>query len=316
MDASTTFPLLIPVASVLAFAGVAILFTQLAPRKSTLQKLTDYNPVTVRGSLGEMRREYEQNYPLYRLTLPIISWFAALHTKLDRKNYVARMQRRLNAAGNPGAYTPDEIVGLRLLLAIAFPVLAYAVMVGTVSLEEGGRGFVAGCSCLFGLVYPSIWISDHVTRRSKAINRALPYVLDLLTLAVEAGLDFISAVERIVSKASERDPLTDEFFVMLQELKMGKTRRESLRDMAHRCKMENVDTVVAALIQADQLGTSLGPVLRIQAEMLRVRRSQRAEKLAMEAPVKMLFPLLFIFSSVFLLLFGPTVVRFFREGLF
>jgi tight adherence protein C len=103
---------------------------------------------------------------------------------------------------------------------------------------------------------------------------------------------------------------------MLQELKMGKTRREALRDMASRCRIENLDTVVEALIQADQLGTSMGPILRIQSEMLRVRRSQRAEKLAMEAPVKMIFPLLFIFSSVFLLLFGPTIVRFLRDGLF
>jgi tight adherence protein C len=86
--------------------------------------------------------------------------------------------------------------------------------------------------------------------------------------------------------------------------------------MSQRCRLENLDTVVAALIQADQLGTSMGPILRIQSEMLRVRRSQRAEKLAMEAPVKMIFPLLFIFSSVFLLLFGPTVVRFIRDGLF
>ena len=103
---------------------------------------------------------------------------------------------------------------------------------------------------------------------------------------------------------------------MLQELKMGKTRREALRDMANRVNLENLSTVVAALIQAEQLGTSLGPVLRIQYEMLRLRRSQRAEKLAMEAPVKMVFPLLFIFTSVFLLLFGPVIIKAFQGKLF
>lgn len=308
--------LLIPVASLMLFGCVALLVFQLSPRKSTLQRLSDYTPTVVRGSLGAQRKELMDSNPLYRLLLPLISWLGAVHSRLGRQGYTLRMQNKLNAAGNPGAFTPDEIFGLRVVLAVTLPTVAYMMMVAAMILENGGRGPVLIGASLLGYFYPSIWIADHVTKRAQAINRGLPYVLDLLTLAIEAGLDFISAVERIVAKRAESDPLTDELFLMLQELKMGKTRREALRDMSQRCRLQNLDTVVAALIQADQLGTSMGPILRIQSEMLRVRRSQRAEKLAMEAPVKMIFPLLFIFSSVFLLLFGPTVVRFLRDGLF
>jgi tight adherence protein C len=307
---------LIPIASLLLFGSIALLVFQLSPRRSTLQKLGDFQPVVVRGTLGAQRQELLDNYPLYRLLLPLISALGAIHARLGRQGYAHRMQLRLNAAGNPGAFTPDEVFGLRVLLGVTLPSVTYLGLVAGVILPDGGRGIVLLAAGLLGFAYPSIWIQDHITKRAQSINRGLPYVLDLLTLAVEAGLDFISAVERIVSKRTDRDPLTDELFLMLQELKMGKTRREALRDMAARCRLENLDTVVAALIQADQLGTSMGPILRIQSEMLRVRRSQRAEKLAMEAPVKMLFPLLFIFASVFLLLFGPTIVRFLRDGLF
>jgi tight adherence protein C len=311
-----TSGLLIPVASVFLFGCVLLLVVLLTPQQASLRGLTDFSAPLVHGALGARRKELLERYPLYRLFLPIISFIGAQHAKLERERYTLRMQTRLSTAGNPGAFTPDEIVGLRVVLALLCPALTYLVLAAAMLLEDGGRGTVLAAAAVAGYAYPSVWIADHVTKRAQTINRALPYVLDLLTLAVEAGLDFISAVERIVAKRSDRDPLTDELFLMLQELKMGKTRREALRDMALRCRLENVDTVVAALIQADQLGTSMGPVLRIQAEMLRVRRSQRAEKLGMEAPVKMIFPLLFIFSSVFLLLFGPTVVRFLRDGLF
>jgi tight adherence protein C len=312
-----TLPLLPYFASVLLFGCVVLFVLQLTPRRDALQKLADLGPIAVvRGSLAAQRQELIEKYPLYRLILPIISWLGALHARLDRQGYTLKMQARLSAAGNPGAFTPDEIFGLRVVLAVVLPVLTYLFLSAAMILQDGGRGLVLAGAALAGFAYPSLWIADQIAKRAQTINRGLPYVLDLLTLAVEAGLDFISAVERIVSKRTDRDPLTDELFLMLQELKMGKTRREALRDMAHRCRLENIDTVVAALIQADQLGTSMGPVLRIQAEMLRVRRSQRAEKLAMEAPVKMIFPLLFIFTSVFLLLFGPTLVRILRDGLF
>jgi tight adherence protein C len=116
-------------------------------------------------------------------------------------------------------------------------------------------------------------------------------------------------VEKIVSRKANQGPLSEELYIMLQELRMGKTRREALRDMARRVSLDTLNSVVASLVQADQLGTPLGPILRIQADMLRIRRSQEAEKAAMEAAVKLLFPLLFIFISVMLILLGPMFLR-------
>jgi hypothetical protein len=128
----------------------------------------------VRGSLGAQRKELIENYPLYRVLLPLISAIGAVHARLGREGYTRRMQLRLNAAGNPGAFTPDEIFGLRVILAITFPLAAYVVMVAGVMLTEGGRGVVMVISAVAGFVYPSIWIADHITKRAQAINRSSP----------------------------------------------------------------------------------------------------------------------------------------------
>jgi tight adherence protein C len=155
-----------------------------------------------------------------------------------------------------------------------------------------------------------IWLRDQVSKRHFKITRELPYNLDLLTLSVEAGLDFQAAVDTVVKKGRQ-GPLSGEFALMLREMRMGKTRQEALRAMSDRVGLPALTQFVGALIQADRMGTSLGKVLRIQSTQLRVERTQRAEKLANEAPVKMLFPLIAcIFPTVFLVLFGPIVFQF------
>jgi tight adherence protein C len=158
-----------------------------------------------------------------------------------------------------------------------------------------------------GLFLPSQWLRDQVTKRHLLITRALPYNLDLLTLSVEAGLDFTAALAKVVERG-RKGPLLDELALVLRQLKMGKTRAESLKMMVDRVNLMALSTFVSALIQADKMGTPLGKVLRIQSAQLRVERSQRAEKLAGEAPVKMLGPLIMcIMPTVFIVLFGPVV---------
>jgi tight adherence protein C len=157
-------------------------------------------------------------------------------------------------------------------------------------------------------------LRDQVAKRHLRITRELPYNLDLLTLSMEAGLDFQPAVHTVVQKGRTGD-VTKEFGLMLKEMRMGKTRQEALRAMADRVGLTAVSQFVNALIQADRMGTSLGRVLRIQATQLRVQRTQRAEKLAQEAPVKMLFPLIAcIFPTVFMILFGPILFMFLFGG--
>ena len=144
-------------------------------------------------------------------------------------------------------------------------------------------------------------------RRHLSIQKALPFVLDLLTLSVEAGMDFISALQRNC-KLRKLDPLNEELLRMTKEIQVGSSRKDALKGMADRVKQPDLKSVAYALIQADELGVSIGSILRIQSEQLRSRRFDRAEKLAAEAPVKMLGPLMLcIFPAVFIILLGPVI---------
>ena len=157
---------------------------------------------------------------------------------------------------------------------------------------------------------PRQWLSDQIKKRHLMITRALPYNLDLLTLSVEAGLDFTAALAKVVERG-RKGPLLEELALVLRQLKLGKTRAESLKMMTERVNLSALTTFVSALVQADKMGTPLGKILRIQSAQLRVDRSQRAEKLAGEAPVKMLGPLILcIMPTVFIVLFGPVLFQF------
>ncbi len=167
---------------------------------------------------------------------------------------------------------------------------------------------------VFGFSFPYIWLNDQIKKRHNAIARALPYNIDLLTLSVEAGLDFGAALGTVVEKGMP-GPLLEEFNILLNEVRLGTTRSEALRAMADRIRMAEVSAFVANLVQADKMGTSLGKVLRIQSTQMRIARTHRAEKLANEAPIKMLLPLIgCIFPTVFLILFGPIVFRLMSGG--
>jgi tight adherence protein C len=166
------------------------------------------------------------------------------------------------------------------------------------------------------MALPILSLNDTIKTRQKSIRRVLPYTLDLLCLAVEAGLDFTAALNRIGEKLG-RTPFRDEIRALTRDLSMGKTRPEALRDMEKRIGLEELTSVVTALIQADELGASVGPTLRIQSRELQRKRFQRAEKQAMQAPVIMLIPLvIFIFPLVFMVIFTPIVLRIMEMGIF
>ncbi len=219
-------------------------------------------------------------------------------------SYEAKVRRKLITAGEPSQLKPEEIMAMQelgFLFALAFGLfalnaidvnLAWALLIG-----------------LVGLWYPKLWLNDQVAKRHHLITRALPYNLDLLTLSVEAGLDFTAALNKVVEKG-KGGPLRDEFLIVIKQLKMGKTREEALKSLIARVDLPALTSFVSALIQADRMGTSIGKVLRIQSTQLRIERTQRAEKLANEAPVKMLFPLIAcIFPTVFMVLFGPIIFK-------
>lgn len=230
----------------------------------------------------------------------------AMNRRFMWPSYEAKARRNLIKAGEPQGYKPEDIMALQEVSAVV------GLLMGLFILNGVGQNL--GWSLLFmllGLYYPILWLNDQVKKRHLQISRALPYNLDLLTLSVEAGLDFTAALAKVVEKG-KAGPLREELQLVLKQLKMGKTREEAMKGMIVRVDLPSLTTFVTALIQADKMGTSLGKVLRIQSTQMRIDRTQRAEKLAGEAPVKMLFPLIAcIFPTVFMVLFGPIVFQFF-----
>jgi tight adherence protein C len=265
----------------------------------------------VEAAKSEAVEEEEKGRVAKGLKALVFRRMGRLNRGLIGHDYRTWIGRQIVTAGDPGNVTVDDLVVMQELSTLGF-------FVAGLILHAATHVSVAWIFifAITGVVYPLVWLRDKVRKRQMAIVRALPYNLDLMTLAVEAGLDFQAAVGKVVEKGKQ-GPFVDELKFMLAQLRMGKTREESLKIMASRVNLPSVSAFVNALIQADRMGASLGRVLRIQATQLRNERSARAEKLANEAPVKMLFPLIFcIFPTVFLVLFGPIVYQFLFGGIF
>lgn len=225
-------------------------------------------------TLADGRRQ-ERSIPLlFRLLLPLAPNFFALARRPVFRQTVASADAMLVQGGFDGLLSGEEFVALKFMLL---------------------------------WVVPDMWLRRAVKRRHLQIQRSLPFVLDLLTLSVEAGMDFINALQRNC-RPQRLDPLGEELLRMTREIQVGASRKEALRRMADRVRQPDLRSTALALIQADELGVSIGAMLRIQSEQMRSRRFDRAEKLAAEAPVKMLGPLMLcIFPAVFIILLGPVV---------
>ena len=261
-------------------------------------------------TLADGRRQ-ERSIPfILRLLLPLAPNFFRLvaHPSFTRTRDLA--DRRLVAAGFDGLLDGREFLALKFLVPIAFGTLWFFLLYGLArilpSLDENLFWFTL-LGVLFFVLYPSLWLKQALAARHRAIQRALPFVLDLLTLSVEAGMDFMSALQRNC-ESRRLDPLNEELIRMIREIQLGTTRRTALGNMSRRVDLADLRSVTYALIQADELGVSIGAILRIQADQMRQRRFDRAERLANEAPVKLLLPLmLFIFPCVFIILLGPIL---------
>ncbi len=273
-------------------------------------------------TLADGRRQERRLPFLLGLLLPLTPsctrWFSGPRFQAIRQ----RLQARLTSAGFEDAMAAEEFLALRILCpALCAPVLIM-VMVGFFalvhgSLEEPVRSriiFLALAIVLWMILYPHFWLKQAIARRHQMIVKALPFVIDLLTLSVEAGLDFMTAIKNIINRRA-LDPLGEELARVLFEIQLGKTRRAALRTMADRLRQPDIQSLVTALAQADELGVSIGTILRVQADQIRGRRFMRAEKLANEAPVKMLFPLVAcIFPAVFLILLGPIILQMLHQA--
>lgn len=272
-------------------------------------------------TLADGRQEKRSLPFVFRILLPLSPNLAPLFARPHFRAICERLHRRIVAAGFAGVITAEEFLSLRILMPAVFGVLVTAMMWTMVAILPGQIGLsVRQHQLLFAILilagyyaYPGLWLGRALRERQRSIQKALPFVMDLMTLSVEAGLDFMSAMQRIVERR-RIDPLGEEFIRVLREVQLGKTRRDALRDMAERVDQRDVHSVVNALVQADELGVGIATILRIQADQMRQRRFERAEKQANEAPVKMLFPLVaFIFPAVFLVLLGPIILQVLRQ---
>jgi tight adherence protein C len=251
--------------------------------------------------------ELELQRPLFDRTLrPLVSRLTGVAQRVSSPRQVSRTNRRLLQAGEPGGMRTTEFVAVKLLFAGASLVLGF-LLFGVL----GGGGLMgivlAGAMGAIFYLIPELWLSRTVSRRQQSMLLALPDTLDLLTISVRAGLGFDGALAKVVEKT--RGPLAEEFQRALAEIRVGKPRREALRDMAARADLPPLTNFVGAIIQADQLGVAISQVLTVQSEQLRIERRQRAEELAAKAPIKMLFPLVgCIFPSMFIVILGPAII--------
>lgn len=227
--------------------------------------------------------------------------------------YLATIRRRLREAGMLNRYTPAEFIAFQELLCIAAFVVGILIVLfpGTGVSESLGTGlvFLVVFSAMAALV-PLMPVDGAANRRRREIIDHWPFLLDLLTISVDAGIDIVTAIRRILTHA-RLTALTEELVQFVNEINLGKSRAQALSDMADRINVPMVTAVLGMIAQAERLGTPLAPVLRVQAAEFRQKKSAYVEKLAMEAPVKMLLPLLAcIFPAILIVLLGPVLIQY------
>ncbi len=307
---------LLPIlAMFLAFFGVLLVVFGVVgnskPRPME-QRLREFAPRP--RSLEELEFEQPISERFFR---PILQQLSRLVSRNTPTNVMDNAQKRLLHGGNPNNLTVADFMGIKGLVAAVLAGLGVVI------------GFLSGSGILFavvlvivlgtiGFLLPDFWLGGKVRQRRRNLLRALPDAIDLLSISVEAGLGFDAALGRLVEKT--QNELAYEFGRVIAEMRIGVARREALRALAERTGIQELGIFVTAIIQAEQLGASITSVLHVQSNEMRVRRRQRAEVLAHQAPIKMLFPMAFlIFPPMFVVILGPsipTVAHIFLPNLF
>lgn len=301
MDAAVLLPIAL---GVMAAACMLVYFGMRQPASALSIEERLANISERQFSLEEL--ELSQPFS-QRVIAPFFLRIARSASKLTPQSNMDKLRQQLIEAGSPSRMGANEFMGLKLVVA--------AICGGLIFLVLATSGASIGRLLLFpvvvgamGYLMPGVWLSRKIKERKKSIQLALPDSIDLLTISVEAGLGFDPALQRVADKW--QNPLTWEFSRMLQEMRIGKSRREAMRELAIRCNVEDLNVFVSSIIQADQLGVSITQVLRTQSRQIRIRRRQRAEEQAHKAPIKMLFPMaLLIFPALYAVILGPAIPR-------
>lgn len=223
------------------------------------------------------------------------------------EKFKRKIDIKLERAGRPKNLKASDLLVLMGIIGITVSIVAFFILI-KLSLPILSVIALTVSLTLFGIYIPWFAIARMETIRIKKIRRNLPDVMDLLVVSVEAGLAFDMALLKIVEKY--KGPVASEFQKVLKDIQLGKTRKEAFKIMSDRLKIEELSALLNAIIQSEQLGVGLGRVLRIQADLIREKRQQWVEELAMKAPIKMLFPLvLCMFPAIFIVVLGPAVIN-------
>lgn len=250
-----------------------------------------------------------------RVLKPLFGTWARRIARFTPKQNTERVRQSLLEAGSPGNLGAVEFMGLRGLLALGLGGVGLLVTVASgkpfspvsfLGLKVPGILLFSVPLLMMGYLAPGIWLGQKIGARKKEIQKSLPDAIDLLAISVEAGLGFDPAIQRVAEKWD--NALSREFARMLHEVRIGRARRDALRDVAARCGVDDLRVFISSIVQADQLGVSITTVLRVQSEQMRVKRRQRAEEQAQKAPIKMIIVMVFlIFPAMYVIILGPAV---------
>ncbi len=265
---------------------------------------------TQRGDVVSSLEQIEMQQPFnQRVILPFLRRVGEVSTRFTPQKALEDTTRKLELAGNPGRIDAGAFLASRFVVATVFGGLLLMVAIFSPNRWALGQTvLVVAIFTALGFFFPQLWLQGRINARQKDIRKAMPDALDLLTICVEAGLGFEAAMSKVSEKWENQ--LSVALLRAIREIQLGKPRRDALRDMAERIGIPEMTSFVAAVIQSEILGVSLAKVLRIQSDQMRVKRRQRAQEEAGQAPIKMIVPLaLLIFPSIFIILLTPAAIQ-------
>ncbi|MBN1193702.1 MAG: type II secretion system F family protein [Coriobacteriia bacterium] len=294
--------LVLAMVSLLMYLLLVTVFSEEQQVTRRLRRMSDYEASQAK-QVEPLLRPFRE-----RVGAPIAESMHRLGSAIAPRGYMESVRRRLTLAGRPGGMDAGRFLAVKFLAAIGVGGLFTAVSI--IRPLSGVTWFLVVLPLVvLGFFLPDLWLSTRRNDYSAAIRRALPDMLDMLTISVEAGLGFDQAISKIVRNTS--GPLAEQFGWMLQEVQAGVSRSEALRHLAQRTEVSELNGFIMAIVQADVFGISVSTVLRTQAAEMRLKRRQFAEEAAQKAPVKLVFPLvLCVLPATLIVILGPAVISF------
>jgi tight adherence protein C len=287
--------------------GVLMIFIGLARTPSTntaamvQQRLSVYGgekPVTLEEM--ELQRPFSE-----RFLRPAIERLGSLLSRSTPQKARQNLMNRLDLAGRPGNLTPEDFAAVRIVAAAVMA--AIGLLLGLLLANPVYLIVSLAVGAILGYYLPVLWLKQKVDARRSEIQKGLPDAMDLLVIAVDAGLGFDAALARVTDKY--RNALSDEFAKVLREVSLGRPRLEAMDEMGRSSGVEDLHNFIQAIIQSEQFGTGIGKILRIQADEMRRKRRQRAQEKAAQATLKMMLPMVgCIFPTLWIVLLGPAAL--------